>query len=205
MTKPSFQLGNSLPTIVAPPLRLRWLTAADLPALFTIFSDPEVTRYWGTARFQGLADAQPLLDDIHAHFHAGTLFQWGIELAGEANARETTGEIIGTCTLAALDPTNRRAELGFALGRTHWGQGYARTAATAVLNFAFEKLNLHRVGADTDPRNDASIRLLQKLGFRREGLLREHYQVTGEIQDALLFGLLRREWQANESPPARNP
>lgn len=194
MTKPSFQLGDSLPTLAAPPLRLRWLTTADLPALFTIFSDPEVTRYWGTARFHGLADAQSLLDDIHAHFHAGTLFQWGIELAGAGSARQ----IIGTCTLAALDPTNRRAELGFALGRTHWGKGYARTAVTAVLNFAFEQLDLHRVGADTDPRNDASIRLLEKLGFRREGLLREHYQVTGEIQDALLFGLLRKEWQASE-------
>jgi ribosomal-protein-alanine N-acetyltransferase len=207
MFQDAFPLGDCLPTLTAPTgaarpdagssLRLRWLTAADLAALYAIFSDAEVTRYWGSARFTKLADAEALLESIQSHFRARTLFQWGIELADGDSA----GQIIGTCTLAHIDPVNRRGELGFALGRSHWGHGYARTAAAAVLAFAFEQLQLHRVSADTDPRNAASIRTLEKLGFRREGLLREHYHVTGEIQDALLFGLLRSEWQASPANP----
>jgi RimJ/RimL family protein N-acetyltransferase len=96
--------------------------------------------------------------------------------------------------LARIDLANRRAELGFALGRNHWGQGFMAAALPAVLEFAFNTMELHRVYADTDPRNDASIRVLERLGFRREGVLREHYLVQGEPQDAIMYGLLRSEW-----------
>ncbi len=67
-------------------------------------------------------------------------------------------------------------------------------ALPAVIEFAFNRLKLHRIGADADPRNVASIRVLEKLGFRSEGLLRECYFHMGEVQDALVFGLLRRDW-----------
>src|SRR5262252_5125831 len=98
MTEAVFELGDRLPTLDAGRVRLRWLTDADVPALFAIFGDPEVTRYWGFA----------VLPDVHREFRAGTLLQWGVEVTG--------GPLVGTCTLARLDPANRRAELGFALG-----------------------------------------------------------------------------------------
>ena len=62
------------------------------------------------------------------------------------------------------------------------------------MQFAFEELGLHRVEADVDPRNARSLRLLERLGFQQEGLLRERYHVSGEIQDAALLGLLRTDW-----------
>ena len=65
----------------------------------------------------------------------------------------------------------------------------------AVLTFAFEVLEFHRIEADVDPRNVASIRTLERLGFQREGYLRERWQVNGEIQDALFYGLLRPDWE----------
>lgn len=71
-----------------------------------------------------------------------------------------------------------------------------REALTALLDFAFGALDLHRLEADVDPRNAASVRTLERLGFRREGYLRERWLVGGEIQDALFYGLLRREWRA---------
>jgi RimJ/RimL family protein N-acetyltransferase len=195
MTAAKFELGDCLPTLDAGRVRLRWLTDADVPALFTVFGDPEVTRYWGHAVLPDLAAAAALLADIQRHFRAGTLFQWGVEA--------TDGQVVGTCTLAGIDPANRRAELGFALGRAHWGRGYMTAALPAVLAFAFDRLGLHRVFADTDPRNAASIRTLDRLGFVREGLLREHYLVQGEPQDAIVYGLLRTEWTraARELPP----
>jgi [ribosomal protein S5]-alanine N-acetyltransferase len=188
-----FNLGDRLPTIDAGRVRLRWLTEADIPALFDVFGDPAVTRFWGFATLPDLLAAAALLADIHAGFRAGTLFQWGVE---------ARGAVVGTCTLADLDPANLRAELGFALGRAHWGRGHMAAALPAVLSFAFGRLGLHRVFADTDPRNAPSIHHLERLGFRREGALREHYQVAGEWQDGVVYGLLRSEWAPEADPGA---
>jgi ribosomal-protein-alanine N-acetyltransferase len=194
MTEARSEFGDRLPTLDAGRVRLRWLTDADVPALFDIFGDPEVTRYWGFAVLPDLAAAAALLVDIHQQFRAGTLFQWGVEAAG--------GQLVGTCTLARLDPANRRAELGFALGRAFWGRGYMAAALPAVLEFAFGRLGLHRVFADTEPHNAPAIRALERLGFRREGLLREHYLVQGEPQDAVVYGLLRSEWARDDQSGA---
>jgi RimJ/RimL family protein N-acetyltransferase len=196
MTEGVFELGDRLPTLEAGLVRLRWLTDADVPALFAIFGDPQVTRYWGFAVLPDLAAAAALLADIHQQFRAGTLFQWGVEAVGS--------QLVGTCTLARLDLANRRAELGFALGRAFWGRGYMAAALPAVVDFAFGRLRLHRVFADTDPRNAPSIRVLQRLGFRREGFLREHYLVQGERQDAIIYGLLSSEWARDAEPTARD-
>lgn len=189
MSTTAFDVGDVLPTLPAGRVRLRWMTEADVPALFAVFGDPEVTRYWGHRALPDEAAAARLLAGIHEDFHRRTLFQWGIELAA-------TPPIIGTCTLASLDGENRRAELGFALGRFHWGNGYVSEALPVLLRFAFENLDLHRLTADADPRNAPSIRALERLGFQREGLLREHYLVQGEPQDGLVFGLLRSEWSS---------
>ena len=109
------------------------------------------------------------------------------------------GQLVGTCTLAHLDAVNRRAELGFALAREFWGKGYMKAALRVLLNFAFGNLGLHRLYADADPQNARSIRTLERLGFVREGLFREHYLVQGHPQDALMFGLLKTEWEGRTS------
>ena len=67
----------------------------------------------------------------------------------------------------------------------------------ALIHFAFDTLDLHRLEADVDPRNTRSIRLLEGTGFRREGLMRERYHLNGELQDAVLYGRLRREWRGS--------
>lgn len=169
-------------------MRLRWLVDDDIPALFEIFGDPEVARYWGHSALTDLAAARALLSDIHERFTQKTLFQWGIERV-DGNA------IVGTCTLASIDFVNRRAEVGFALARRYWGLGYVSEALPEILRFGFGEMALHRISADTDPRNHRSIRSLERLGFRREGLLREHYLVHGEPQDAVVYGLLRSDWK----------
>jgi len=191
--------GATLPTIPAARLTLRWLTEADVGALFAIFSDPDVMRYWSSTPHQDLAATRRLLAEVQDGFRRRTLLEWGVALRGEDC-------VIGTCTLADLDFDNRRAEIGFALGRAHWGSGYMNEALTALLDFAFEGLDLHRIEADVDPRNAASIRALERLGFQREGLLRERWQVGGEIADSLFLGLLRDEWRARgQAAPAPVP
>lgn len=179
--------GSRLPTLTAERVVLRWLTREDLPALFSIFSNAEVMRYWSSTPLADEEAAGRLLEDIHESFRRQRLFQWGL-------ARRADDLVIGTCTLANLDPANRRAELGFALGRPWWGQGLAGEGLRTLLRFAFGELGLNRLEADVDPRNSASIRLLERLGFRREGYLRERWRVGGETQDSVFYGLLGREW-----------
>jgi ribosomal-protein-alanine N-acetyltransferase len=178
---------NQLPTITTERLRLRWLTIADVPALFEIFGDPTVCRYWSRPAFTSLADAVAYQREIVELFESRSLFQWGI-------AELATDHVIGTCTLAGLSSAHRRAEVGFALARHAWGQGYMTEAINALLTFAFETLDLHRIEADVDPRNHRSIAVLEHAGFRREGFLRERYHLAGEVQDAVFYGLLRSEY-----------
>jgi [ribosomal protein S5]-alanine N-acetyltransferase len=184
--------SDRLPTIPASRILLRWLTEDDVDALFAIFSDPEVMRYWSTLSMTHRREARQLLEHVHESFRQGSLFQWGV-------ARRIDNLVIGTCTLFHFETDNHRAEIGYALGREYWGQGYMCEALEALLGFAFGVLDLHRLEADVDPRNSSSIRSLERLGFKREGYLRERWRVGGGVQDTLFFGLLRREWTGRKN------
>lgn len=179
----------TLPILDTPRLRLRAPSDGDIPALFAIFGDPEAMRYWSTPAMTDLAQAAARLRDGERHAEAGTLFEWGI-------ARREDDALIGTCTLFRIDRDHRRAELGYILRRDHWGRGLAKEALTAVIDRAFGTLALHRLEADTDPRNTASRRLLERLGFTLEGRLRERYFVAGEVQDSSFYGLLAPDWRS---------
>src|SRR6267142_3517470 len=147
-----------LPTIEADRVRLRWISAADVDALYGIFGDPEVMRFWSTTPLVDRVAAQTLLREIHEGFQNRKLMKWGV-------AHRPNAELIGTVTLINFDMTHRRAEIGYALGRAHWGKGYIQEALQTLLAYAFGELGLHRIEADVDPRNEASIRTLERLGF----------------------------------------
>ena len=181
----TYAWGDQLPALRGERVTLRWLTPDDIPALYAVFADEEVNRYWDGGRVTSMADARASLADIEDCFRRRTLFQWGI-----AN---TADLIIGTVTLLNISEKHARAEIGYAIGRDYWGQGLAREAAATAIRFAFDELGLHRIEADADPRNERSLRLLERLGFRREGLLRERYRANGEWQDAVFLALLRAE------------
>lgn len=180
--------GDKLPTLSSQRVVLRWLEDSDLPRLFDIFSDARVMRYWSSEVWKDEADGIRLIEGIRQCFAEGSLYQWGV-------ARRTDDSIIGTCTLAHVDAQNRRAEVGFSLRHDHWGQGYMSEALHTLLHFAFEELGLQRIEADVDPRNAPSLRLLERLGFQREGYLRERWIVGQEINDSILLGLLQREYR----------
>src|SRR5688572_15188355 len=158
--------ASRLPTLTTERLRLRPLRAADIPALYAIFGDANVCRYWSRPPLADINAAAALHAETEAGFATRTLFQWGL-------ARSDTDTVIGTCTLASLSEAHRRAELGYALAHACWGRGYIGEILPVLIAFAFSVLDLHRLEADVDPRNTASIRALERLGFRREGHLRE--------------------------------
>lgn len=168
-------------------LQLRPLGPADAQALQAIHADVEVMRYSNMPPWQSVDQAHAMIERDLKAMPAGRYLCLGlVPLAG--------GDMIGTCTLYGLVPSSRRAEIGFALGRPAWGQGYMREALGALLEHAFGPMNLNRIEADTDPRNQASMRTLERLGFVKEGLLPERWIVDGEMSDSVLYGLLRRNW-----------
>ncbi len=170
-----------------PRLVLRFIDDADVPALFAIFSDPVVMRYWATPPWTTPAQAQDSVADTLRDYASGNALRLGITLATDA-------ALIGTCTLFRIDRGNRRAETGYALARAHWGHGFMHEALGAFLAYALKAFDLHRVEADIDPRNIASARTLERQGFKHEGLLRERWIVGGEVCDTAFYGLLAREF-----------
>ena len=177
-------------------LVLRPLAEADAPALFAVFSDPRVARYLSRPAWTGLGMAAArIARDIEA-MNAGRYVCLGIE-------READHQLIGECSLFNLVEQCRRAEVGYALCHMAWGQGYITEALTSLLSFGFEHLALNRVEADIDPRNDASARSLERLGFVKEGHLRERWIVSGEVSDSGLYGLLERDWRVRAGSGAR--
>jgi len=181
-------MSTSLPPILRTPrLVLRPFERSDSPDLLRVFADADVVRYWSSGAWTDIAQAEAMIADAHQSYLDGGLYRYAIALAD-------TNRLIGICNLRGHFEQNRRCELGYALGRAHWGQGYAGEALEALLDHAFHALDINRIEADIDPRNEASARLLEKLGFRREGYMPERWIVHGEKADTAFYGLLRRYW-----------
>lgn len=176
-------------------LLIRRLTVADTASFFEIFSHAEVMRYGSSPPMAAMAEAENKIASILAHHEKGDLFQLAI-------TRLSDNRMIGTCTLHQIHVQNRRAEVGYALGRPYWGNGYMNEAMHALVDHAFEQMKMHRLEADIDPRNIASAKSLERLSFVREGLLRERWIVGGEVSDSALYGLLASEWK-NHRPTVR--
>ena len=177
------------PTLVTSRLRLRPFVEADADELFALQSDAEVLRYWDSPPWTERSQADRFITRSHAMAEEGSGARVVIERAEDA-------AFLGWCTLNSWNPDFRSASLGYCLGKTAWGHGYATEAAGALLGWAFDTLDLNRVQAEVDTRNPASGRVLEKLGFRLEGTLREDCVVDGVVSDSWAFGLLRRECSA---------
>ena len=178
----------AFPQLQGKRLRLRGPCAGDGDAVFALFSDPAVMRYWSRPPMQARNEADGLIAEIDDAFARRTMLNWVVAMRG-------SDDVIGSCTLFHVEPRHRRAEIGYALRSDLWGRGLAREAVALALDWAFRTLGLHRVEADIDPRNDGSRQLLQRLGFRSEGVLRERYFVDGRSSDTEWFGLLADDWR----------
>ncbi|RNF85937.1 GNAT family N-acetyltransferase [Montanilutibacter psychrotolerans] len=167
-------------------VRLRAHRQADLDDFFALYSDPEVMRYWSFPAWTHIEQARDRF--------ASTLACDPQRLVCWAIAERDSDRLVGGVTLHSIDAAQGRAEIGYALRRPYWGRGMAGEAMRLAIAHAFDVLELRRIEADIDPRNGPSCRLIERLGFHREGLLRERWQVAGDLQDSAIYGLLAHEW-----------
>jgi [ribosomal protein S5]-alanine N-acetyltransferase len=174
-------------------LTLRPMQEHDAAALFPIYSSPAVMRYWSTPPWTSIEQARESIAGDVGALESGHHLRLGLE-------RKQDKALLGTCSLFNLHAASRRAELGYALDSRTWGRGYMNEALVVLVEFAFAELNLNRIEADIDPRNEASARSLARLGFKREGHLRERWIVDGEVSDTAFYGLLRSDWMSRPPP-----
>jgi RimJ/RimL family protein N-acetyltransferase len=171
-------------------LRLGPLSQADAPALQRIAGRRELadTTISIPHPFTEEHARQWISDYTHA-FGASQGVGFGISM-------QNTGELIGTVVLRDIDTEHNQAELSLWLDRQWWGHGYATEAAGAVVRFGFEQLGLNRIYGHHMVRNPASGRVLEKIGMRQEGLLRQRVRKWDVFEDVVLMAILRSDWKS---------
>jgi len=170
-------------------LVLRRFQPADLAAFVAYRSDPEVARFQSWDAPYPAAEGLAMIDDLTREHPdtPGRWFQYAVEL-------RSTHELIGDCAAKTDGDDPRLAEIGYTLAPQYQGHGYATEAARTLLGYLFGPRAKHRVAAYCDARNAPSVRLLERLGMRREGHLIQSSWAKGEWTDDLLYALLASEW-----------
>ena len=168
---------------------LRQLRLADAEALFAILSDEQVTEFYDDEPFAEISQAREQIEAWNSGYDARRCIRWGI-------SRKEHDLLVGTCGYYGFHTWHGRASLGYELARPCWRQGMMTEALEAVIGFGFGQVGLNRIQAVVMPGNVGSERLLEKLGFQREGVLREYenWGDKGRV-DVTMFSLLRREYE----------
>lgn len=164
---------------------LRELCSDDANEYYNYFSDHEVTKYWGYEGPKNTETASKTFTRFQNAFHRKEMITWGI-------ATKSDDKIIGTCILNDFIKTSM-ANLGYNLSRAYWRTGVMTEVLETIIPYAFNVLDLNRIQAKVMPDNISSVKLLSKLGFEQEGLLRDY--VFGEIvTDTLIFSILKKDF-----------
>lgn len=182
------RLFARLPRLATDRLVLRPLETGDLQAVYDYASDPQVARYTTWHPHTSLLDSRAFLYAVLDQYNRGDVSPWGLEHREE-------GRLIGTCGFVGYTPEHGRAELGYALSRRYWGQGYMTEAATAVIAHGFTRFDLNRIEAMCDHENIASARVLEKCGMRFEGILRDFLRIKGHYRSVRMYAILRDDWR----------
>ncbi|WP_445768543.1 GNAT family N-acetyltransferase [Rheinheimera sp.] len=182
---------KDFPSLETERLLLTALQPDDEQSIFTLFSSPEVVKYYDLEAFYEPQQATNLISLFKARYEDKLGIRWAIRL-------KTTGQLIGTCGFNSWSSKMRNAVIGYDLLPEFWRQGYAFEAVYAMVKAGFSGAlacgQLHRIQADTVPGNSASEALLLRLGFKPEGLRRECGYWKNTFHDLTCFGLLRPDF-----------
>jgi len=176
-------------------LLLRPYQPGDTDAVYAYQRLPEVHRYLYTEP-RTRAEVEAIVAE-----RAGlaVLTETGKAITLVAELAQTR-ELVGDCMLFWRSKEHEQGEVGYVFNPAYHGRGYATEAVGALLRLGFEGLGLHRIAGHLDARNTASARVLERAGLRREAHLVENEFVKGEWADELIYGILRREWEARQAP-----
>ena len=170
-----------------PRLSLRYPAGADVPALFELGQDPEVSRFFSWGPYTDELEARAFIDQVGAQRERGERLEFAI---ADKNDR-----LIGITGLSEFSLRDRRATVGTWLGRPYWGTGANQESKALILRLAFDRLGLLRATALASPDNARSLAALARLGFEQEGVLRGWHVHGGEQRDVAILRLTREDFE----------
>lgn len=182
------RLLDEFPVLETSRLNLIEIRQVHLNDLFTLFRDPEVTKFYNIKTFNSPEDGQIYLDWFRSRFDAKLGIRWGIGIRGVSG-------IIGTIGFNNFT-TGHRANVGYDLQSVYWNRGYMTEALEAVVDFAFNHLDVNRIEAEVMVGNTVSEKLLTKVGFQKEGVLREWMSWDKRYFDMIMYSYLKSEYDS---------
>jgi [ribosomal protein S5]-alanine N-acetyltransferase len=188
---------TTFPVLETERLRLRMIEPRDATAVFEIFGDEDVTRFYGLETYTGLEQAAERVTLYRQNFAKRISIRWAVTWQGE-------DRLLGTVGIMNWKPRFFSAAVGYDVAKQYWRQGIMCEALTAVLHYAFSTMEMNRIEAFVMPENEPSRRLLEKLAFQNEGLMREYGYWRGAFHDLLLYALLKGDWRL-EIGDSRDP
>jgi ribosomal-protein-alanine N-acetyltransferase len=173
--------------IRGPSLTLRYAERSDAPALLALGSDPAVTRFFSWGPYTSVEQPEAYIAELPGKRERGELLDFLIVHAEDGP--------IGVTGLSELSRRNRHATVGSWFGHRWWGSGANRESKAMMTALAFEHLGLDRLTAWANTRNGRSQVALERVGFRREGVLASWHRHGDMLHDVVVFGLVRAAWE----------
>jgi ribosomal-protein-alanine N-acetyltransferase len=169
---------------------LRQLTQNDSIEIFQYFSLDEVTKFYDLESFTNIEQAEELIQKWNQRFVRSQAIRWGITLKSE-------NRVIGTCGFHGWMKNHYKAEIGYELTPKYWRQGFMTEVIEKIIEYGFNYLGLNRIEAFVEPENTGSRKVLEKIGLREEGTLKEHFYLRNRFVDTVIYALLKKDYKVH--------
>jgi ribosomal-protein-alanine N-acetyltransferase len=179
---------EEVPVLITQELVLRPIVEKDIAALYTLFSSEAVMHFMDVEIFETVSEAAQMVAFFRDKLETGEGMRWAI-------CFKEDDELVGTCGFHHISRSNFKAEIGYDLIPAFWGKGIMINAIHCLLQYGFEQLQLNRIEAIVDPTNTNSYKLLDRLGFQREGLHRQAFYEKGRFIDVYIYSMLQGDYK----------
>ena len=183
-----YNLFSRIPTLETPRLILRGMRVSDAPDMFAYAKDPAVTEFLTWYPHANAEETRQYLTYVGQRYRTGDFYDWAV-------VDQESGHMIGTCGFTSFNCPSDSAEVGYVLNPAYQGRGLATEAVRRVIRFGFEELELHRIEAHFMEGNDASRRLMERVGMTFEGFARESMKIKGKYCTVGTCAVLRGEFE----------
>jgi ribosomal-protein-alanine N-acetyltransferase len=193
MTKEALhRIFTHIPTMETEHLLMRQIISSDTDDMFAYSCREDVTRFLLWDPHPNSTYTRQYIEYLQDRYTLGDFYDWAL-------VERTSGKMIGTCGFTSIDLPNRTAEIGYVISPFYRGRGYAAEASGAVIRFGFEKMELERISAICMKENNASLRVMEKCGMKREGTLRSAAFIKGEQKDLHICAITKNDFYQKKS------
>ena len=174
------------PELESKRLLFRNFLLSDSKELFLIRSDDDVMRFMDISRMESINDSEKWIQTVWEDFKNENGITWGI-------IDKSSNRFVGYFGFWRMIPEHCRAEIGYALNPKYWSNGYMTESLKTITKYGFGKIKLHSIEANVNPNNKSSIKLLEKIGFKKEAYFRENYLFNNKFNDSIIYSLLEKD------------